>query len=536
VDEFSRADSSCPESGLSGTEYFHYLIVNAVGSCQSSRISINEDDDDSSSSKSDASEIIESITNFQPVPIPSWLNSISDLVKAAYAFIDVTTSSPMDVSALNDNLSTEDCIEITNGHVKPSQQSIADRNQNVIAYTPRHVLWMPESKKDDYNVELAAGSGAERRTSARRSNQDLGVKLEDHDSIGCISLEDLMDISRDFINVFDQYLKAHREFDRCGNVLHSDLLNTIALGSDDARRRLQIIEGSARMYGRLHPETMTISEELFRHLSCQCYKHVNRVFPGLYGISKARSAIGSFRAMNNIRSETIFENVRLHNMRKSMLLQQGADPFEIAAVDDIVLGGDATYLAKSIDHDFNRNSTYGYSTLHTMADNLATALADGDDAKVTDAVVAKQHSVFYATPLQMGLNGSFNVASYDITTDTANAMYQQYNQLEIVLNCAGLLLLVNTHDGAAGVTKVQSSLCNLFPIKGTTSRSNKPIAHRHLFYDDIVVLDTNDPQHISKCVANNIGNCDDISNRKLQLWNSQTKTFSELSWKRHIQV
>ena len=40
-----------------------------------------------------------------------------------------------------------------------------------------------------------------------------------------------------------------------------------------------------------------------------------------------------------------------------------------------------------------------------MADNLATALADGDDAKVTDAVVAKQHSAFYATPLQMGLNG-----------------------------------------------------------------------------------------------------------------------------------
>jgi hypothetical protein len=40
VDEFSRADSSCPESGLSGTEYFYYLIVNAVGSCQSSRISI----------------------------------------------------------------------------------------------------------------------------------------------------------------------------------------------------------------------------------------------------------------------------------------------------------------------------------------------------------------------------------------------------------------------------------------------------------------------------------------------------------------
>ena len=45
------------------------------------------------------------------------------------------------------------------------------------------------------------------------------------------------------------------------------------------------------MYGRLHPETMTISEELFRHLSCQCYKHVNS--PGLYGILKARSAIGS---------------------------------------------------------------------------------------------------------------------------------------------------------------------------------------------------------------------------------------------------
>ena len=138
----------------------------------------------------DASKIIESITNFQPVPIPSWLNSISDLVKAAYAFIDVTTSSPMDVSAFNDNLSTEDCIEITNGHVKPSQQSIADRNQNVIAYTPRHVLWMPESKKDEYNW-----------TSACRSNQDLGVKLEDQDSIACISLEDLMDTSRDFFNV-----------------------------------------------------------------------------------------------------------------------------------------------------------------------------------------------------------------------------------------------------------------------------------------------------------------------------------------------
>ena len=58
----------------------------------------------------------------------------------------------MDVSALNDNLSTEDCIEITNGHVKPSQQSIAARNQNV----SRHVLWMPESKKAEYNVDLCS--------------------------------------------------------------------------------------------------------------------------------------------------------------------------------------------------------------------------------------------------------------------------------------------------------------------------------------------------------------------------------------------
>ena len=351
----------------------------------------------------------------------------------------------------------------------------------------------------------------------------------------------LLQISED-MSALSESIDGYLESNRKKEMASAKVITSLAILSDDIKRRLQLHRGAKRTSGPVHPETRRASEQLRRKLSGSRYKKVLDFCPGFLSSGEALKSCSELRSLENIHFENIYNNNKLHNKYMSKLVTikgHNKNDCRVKALNDVAVSFDETYISPRLENDYGRNHLYGLNTVMSLFQNLIYAMSENDEEKMRDATIAKMLSVFLATPITLGEIGMFQVANFALSSSNAMLLNSQDYEVDLALTAGGFTKFLVNHDSSTVNVKHSSKLCthlNWVDSQDTLPTDRrKPVAYPHVIYGDaILVHNCRDPQHVSKGVGNNIGHSTKNGSKDLYILDSNTGELCNICWDQHF--